>query len=109
MEEKEKQELVGIITKEVSSQLQHANNGVFKKIIIGIMIVAITSGAAAFLGVMTGQKVDRQRIKNNTEDISRVEEDVNKIESNQWELRKDIWRLSVKSTRGGITNDKEVD
>lgn len=69
------------ITDEICSKLQEYhkknNNGIFKKVIAGVMVVAITSGFGGFIGVRTTLKVDQHKIKTNSEEIVKVEKRTN--------------------------------
>lgn len=107
------QEEKNIIKEEIRAEFKNNQNGIFKKIMIGVISIVIAASGGSFLGVMTAQKVDRQKINNNANAIERVSTQFNKrcntIETNINEIRDEQlnqWKYIIENsnTRGGEVN-----
>jgi hypothetical protein len=109
MSSQEREDLIKEIVGRLEEREKSNGNGVFKKIMIGVVVASIMSGLGGFIGVRTTIEVDQQRIKSNKENITRVEEKcdkefksintrLDKIQEDQFDQWKYI--LEFANTRG---------
>jgi hypothetical protein len=116
-EEKLIQKLTDRLTETISKRQEHQYNGWFRKVVIGVMVMVIAGGIGSFLGVRTAQKIDHERIEQNTanlkelerrtqKEFSAVETSIGKLQEEQLEQWKYI--IDFANTRGldSITNSK---
>ncbi|MBS3777307.1 MAG: hypothetical protein KGY70_19090 [Bacteroidales bacterium] len=75
------------LKEEIKGELHHLNNGITKKILIIVIPLIIVAGLSSYMRVMTAEKVNRERIKNNshkTESLSNSIENVRDENNRQW-------------------------
>ncbi len=77
------QKLDSKIEQKIDEKLNYKNgkgngkNGTLTKIFVGVIILVIGSFGGSYLSTMTGQKVDREKIKSNEANLERLREDAN--------------------------------
>lgn len=74
--------LDGKIEQKIDDKLNEKNsnnskNGIITKIFIGVAILILGSFGGSYLSIMTGQKIDREKIRNNEANIERFREETN--------------------------------
>jgi len=95
------------LKKEIKDEMHHLNNGITKKILIGVIPLIIVAGFSSYMGVMTAEKVNSEQIKNNSHKIERLGktiEDVRDENDRQWK-----YIIDFANRRGDIINSKEDD
>jgi NTP pyrophosphatase (non-canonical NTP hydrolase) len=110
--------LDGKIERKIDEKLKdkkgkNGKNGTITQIFIGVAILILGSFGGSYLSTMTGQKIDREKIRNNEANLERLREEtndkfndvktsLNKIEEDQL----DQWKYIIEfaNTRGGETS-----